>query len=95
MVESPGFTEASVLDVVNKLHAANPEKVTFRLAEIAEEMAPEQIAVVKAGSDVKLIWIESLNNILKKLGHDGRLTVITEPDANGVDCAVVTFPALA
>ena len=95
MVESTGLTEASVLDVVNKLRATHPGKVSFRLSEIAEEMAPEQIAAVKAGSDVKLIWIESLNNILKKLGQDGRLTVITEPDANGVDCAVVTFPALA
>jgi hypothetical protein len=94
MVEPSGFTEASVLDVVNKLHADNPGKVTFRLAEIAEAMAPEQIAAVRAGSDVVLIWMESLNNILKKLGQDGRLTVITEPDANGVDCAIVTFPAL-
>ena len=93
MVESQGFTEASVLDVVNKLHADNPGKVTFSLAEIAEAMAPEQIAAVKAGSDVKFIWMESLNNILKKLGQDRRLTVITEPDANGA--AAVTFPALA
>jgi len=93
MVESPGFTEASVLDVVNKLHADNPGKVTFSLAEIAEAIASDQIAAVRAGSDVVLIWMESLNNILKKLGQDKRLTVITDPGANGVDCAVV-FPAL-
>jgi hypothetical protein len=63
MVESPGFTEASVLDVINKLHADNPGKVTFGLAEIAEAMAPEQIAAVRAGSDVVLIWMDSLNNV--------------------------------
>jgi hypothetical protein len=94
MVEKPGLTEAFVLDVVNKLHADNPEKVTFSLAEIAEAVAPDQIAAVKAGSELVLIWMESLNNILMKLGQDKRLTVITEPDANGHDCAVVTFPAL-
>jgi hypothetical protein len=93
MVESSGLTEAFVLDVVNKLHADNPGKVTFGLAEIAEAVAPDQIAAVKAGSDVVLIWMESLNNILKKLGQDGRLTVIADPVAAGVDCAVV-FPAL-
>lgn len=95
MVEPSGFNEASILDVVNKLRADNPEKVTFSLAEIAEALAPEQIAAARADSNVGLIWMESLNNILKKLGQDGLLTVITEPDAKGVDCAVVTFPALA
>ena len=34
-------------------------------------MAPDQIAAVKAGSDVVLIWMESLNNILKKRGGTG------------------------
>jgi len=94
MVEAPGFTEASVLVWVNRLHADNPAKITFTLAEIAEAMAPEQIAVAKADSSVGLIWIESLNNILKKLGLDGNLTVITEPGENGVESAVVAFPAL-
>jgi hypothetical protein len=94
MVEAPGFTEASVLDLVNELHAANPKKATFTLAEIAEAMAPGQVATVKADTSIAIIWIESLNNILKKLGLDKRLTVITEQDENGVECAVVTFPGL-
>jgi hypothetical protein len=95
MVETPGFTEASVLGLVNGLHAANPEKITFTLAEIAEAMAPGQVAAVKADNSIALIWVESLNNILKKLGRDKRLTVIIEQDKNGVECAVVTFPAVA
>jgi hypothetical protein len=95
MVQPPGFTEASVLTLVNRLHASNPTKSTFSLAEIAEAMAPEQVAAAKADKNVVLVWIESLNNILKQLGLDHKLTVITEPDDNGVECAIVTFPALA
>ena len=95
MVDSPGFDEASVLAFVNKLHYDNPQKTKFSLAEIAEAMDPEQIAAAKADPGTIVVWTESLNNILKRLGVDGKLTVITEPDDNDVECAAVVFPGLA
>lgn len=56
-------------------------------------MDPEQIAEAKASGTI-VVWAESLNNILKRLGIDGGPTVITETDVNGVECAVVVFPGL-
>jgi hypothetical protein len=93
MTQGPGFTEASVLDFVNSLHAKDPTKREFDLSEIAEAMAPNQVAAFKAGIIDGLTWVESLNNVLKKLGVDGKLTVTTVADDNGVACAVVHFPA--
>lgn len=91
--QAPGFDEASVLDLVNKLHIDNPAKMMFRLGEIAEAMDPEGIAAAKANPNIKVLWIESLNNILKKLGVDRKLTVITKRYNDGVERAIVTFPA--
>jgi hypothetical protein len=93
MTQGPGFTEASVLDFVVDLHAKNPTQRQFGLAEIAEAMAPDQVAAFKASAIDGLTWVGSLNNLLKKLGADGQLAVTTVADYNGVPCAVVSFPA--
>jgi hypothetical protein len=92
----PGFDEQSVLALVNQLHAANPAKMTFTLAEVAEALygpgsaafARGSVVMTSAGQPVERhimpAWMEVLNNILKKLGEEGRLQVMTT--------AVVVFP---
>jgi hypothetical protein len=88
MRTSPGFDEQSVLALVSRLHEANPTKRTFTLAEIAEALhgpgsaAIAQRTVVDAagqaiGQPAMPAWMDVLNNILKKLGEEGRLEIMT------------------
>ena len=95
MRTGPGFDEQSVLALVNQLHDANPTKRTFTLADVAEALyGPRSAAIAQeplvapAGQAVSQpampSWMEVLNNILKKLGHEGQLQIMTT--------AVVVFP---
>ena len=91
-----GLDEESVLAVVNDLHKSDPTKRTFTLAEVAEALgwpgshtlAQRCVAWNDQGEvlDVPAMpaWVDALNNILKKLGQDGKLTIITT--------AVAVFP---
>ena len=95
MRTGPGFDEQSVLALVNQLHNANPAKKTFTLAEVAEALYGPESAAIAQGSVVAPegqainrpampAWMEVLNNILKKLGQEGQLQIMTT--------AVVVFP---
>src|ERR1017187_2163114 len=94
MRQRPGFDEASVLALVNQLHAVDPRKRTFTLMEIAEAMTPGQAnfspgtVVISTYNKINQppmpAWMETLNNILEKLGQDGELTIMP--------MAVVVFP---
>jgi|SRR5438067_3108096 hypothetical protein len=98
MRTGPGFDEQSVLALVNQLHDDNPTKRTFTLADVAEALygpgsvaiaqgalvAPAGQAVSQPAMPAMPAWMEVLNNILKKLGHEGQLQIITT--------AVVVFP---
>jgi hypothetical protein len=95
MRTGPGFDEQSVLALVNQLHDANPAKMTFTLAEVAEALYGPEIAAIAQGSvmasenqpvrrHIMPAWMEVLNNVLKKLGEEGHLQVMTT--------AVVVFP---
>lgn len=95
MTTLPGFDEQSVLALVTQLHSANPTKRTFTLTEIAEALHGPGSARLAHGSvvgpagpplrqAVMPAWMEVLNNILKKLGEEGRLQIMTT--------AVVVFP---
>jgi len=95
MRTGPGFDEQSVLALVNQLHDANPAKRTFTLADVAEALygpgsaaIAQEALVAPAGQAVSQpampSWMEVLNNILKKLGHEGQLQIMTT--------AVVVFP---
>ena len=72
-----------------------PAKRTFTLADVAEALyGPGSAAIAQgalvapAGQAVSQpampAWMEVLNNILKKLGHEGQLQIMTT--------AVVVFP---
>jgi hypothetical protein len=95
MRTGPGFDEQSVLALVNQLHDANPARRTFTLADVAEALygpgsaaIAQEALVAPAGQAVSqpamAAWMEVLNNILKILGHEGQLQVMTT--------AVVVFP---
>jgi hypothetical protein len=95
MRTGPGFDEQSVLALVNQLHDANPAKRTFTLADVAEALygpgsaaIAQEALVAPAGQAVSQpampAWMEVLNNILNKLGHEGQLQIMTT--------AVVVFP---
>jgi hypothetical protein len=95
MRTGPAFDEQSVLALVNKLHDADPAKMTFTLAEVAEALYGPGSAAMAQGSimasagppvrqHVMPAWMEVLNNILKRLGNEGHLQVMTT--------AVVVFP---
>jgi hypothetical protein len=82
MRTGPGFDEQSVLALVNQLHDANPAKRTFTLADVAEALygpgsaaIAQEALVAPAGQAVSQpampAWMEVLNNILNKLGHEG------------------------
>jgi hypothetical protein len=97
MTMSHGFDEQSVLALVNELHDADPAKKTFTLAEIAEALHRPGSAAMAQGSVTAPVgqatsqpampaWMATLDNILKKLGQEGRLQVTTT--------AVVVFPAV-
>jgi hypothetical protein len=96
MRTTSGFDEESVLALVNVLHERNPAQKTFTLTEIAEALQGPGSTRIAQGSVVtntpgEIIappimpaWMEALNNILKKLGQEGRLQIITT--------AVAVFP---
>jgi len=91
-----GLDEESVLALVNDLHKSDPAKRTFTLAEVAEGLgwpggsilAQRAVATNDHGEILEVpampAWAEALNVILKKLGQDGKLTIITT--------AVAVFP---
>ena len=95
MRTGPGIDEQSVLALINQLHDANPAKMTFTLTEVAEALyGPEGIATTQGSvmtredkpvrQHIMPAWMEVLNNLLKKLGEEGQLQVMTT--------AVVVFP---
>ena len=95
MRTDPGFDEQSLLTLINQLHDANPAKMTFTLAEVAEALyGPGSAAIAQGGvmasenqpvrRHIMPAWMEVLNNVLKKLGEEGHLQVMTT--------AVVVFP---
>ena len=86
MSTSSGFDEQSVLALVNRLHAADSAKSTFTLTEIAEALyGPGSAAIARAvdssGQPISRppmpAWMDVLNNILKKLGQEGQLKIMT------------------
>jgi hypothetical protein len=94
METRPGFDQESVLALVNELHEANPAKRSFTLMEIADAMwGPGSATLADATAtqpDSRITrrlmpaWMETLNNILTKLGEEDTLAVTT--------VAVVVFP---
>jgi hypothetical protein len=94
METRPGFDQESVLALVNQLHEANPAKRSFTLMEIADAMwgpgsatLADATAIHPDGRITRRLmpaWMETLNNILTKLGEDNTLAVTT--------VAVVVFP---
>ena len=95
MRAGPAFDEQSVLALVNELHDADPAKMTFTLAEVAEALYGPGSAAIPQGSimasaglpvrqHVMPAWMEVLNNILTRRGNEGHLQVVTT--------AVVVFP---
>jgi hypothetical protein len=88
MRTGPGIDEQSVLALVNRLHGANPAEMTFILTEVAEALyGPGSIATTQGsvmtteGQPVRQhimpAWMEVLNSLLKKLGEEGQLQVMT------------------
>ena len=83
-----------MLTLVNELHEANPAKRSFTLMEIADALwGPGSAsfgyatAVYPDGRTTRRLmpaWMETLNNILTKLGEEDTLAVTT--------VAVVVFP---
>jgi hypothetical protein len=95
MRTGPGIDEQSVLALVNQLHDANPAKMTFTLTEVAEALYELGSSATAQGSvmtpegqpvrqHIMPAWVEVLNSVLKKLGEEGQLQVMTT--------AVVVFP---
>lgn len=92
----PGFDQESVLALVNELHEASPAKRSFTLMEIADALwGPGSASFAGAtvvDSEGRIIkprrlmpaWMETLNNILTRLGEEDTLAVTT--------VAVVVFP---
>jgi len=91
MKTTPGFDEQSVLALVNELHDANPGKRTFTLMEIVDALGGPgtgsssfagAIVMDEEGEIIKprrlmTAWMETLNEILKKLGQEDKLAVTT------------------
>jgi hypothetical protein len=87
METRPGFDQESVRALVNELHEANPAKRSFTLMEIADAMwGPGSASFGDAtvrypdGRITRRLmpaWMETLNNILTKLGEEDTLAVTT------------------
>jgi len=90
MEDIPGIDEESVLALVNELREANPEKRTFTLLEIADALGgpgtgSASFAAATLTNEGKIVkprrlmttWMEVLNEILKKLGQEDKLAVMS------------------
>lgn len=86
-----GPTVEMVETAVREFHDANPAKTQATVEDIVEVLDPTAAAMVKSGQMDLIVWAESVSNILKDLGRNGRLTVTLVPDQRGYDNPVVRF----
>lgn len=86
-----GPTVEMVEAAVREFHHANPVKQQATLEDIIQTLDPAAVAMVKSGQIDVIAWAESVSNILKDVGRNGRLTVTLVPDQRGYENPVVCF----
>lgn|GEM_PF-3638115 len=86
---SASHSSDAVQAAVLQLRQSDPTRWQLTLDDVAQELEPDQVAMLKAGHVDNLVWMESLSNTIKQLGRDGVLVVDLIPDARGYEFPVI------
>jgi hypothetical protein len=86
-----GPTVDMVEVVVRNLHDAHPTMPQATLEDVMQALDPTAAAMVRAGMVERIAWAESVSNMIKDLGRNGRLKVELVPDERGYENPVIHF----